>query len=86
MTVVTIKDAKNRLTQLARLVELGETVVVTRNGRPVLDLVPHREKGGLRLEAGEEYRRRHGIDALFTYVAEDFDKPLAEDFLVTPLP
>jgi prevent-host-death family protein len=39
---VSIRDAKNRLTELARTVENGETIVVTRNGRPVLDLVPHR--------------------------------------------
>jgi prevent-host-death family protein len=40
MKMVTIRDAKNRLTQLAREVEAGETVVVTRYGRPVFDLVP----------------------------------------------
>ena len=36
MKTVSIRDAKNRLTELAREVEEGETVVVTRNGRPVL--------------------------------------------------
>jgi prevent-host-death family protein len=44
---VSIKEAKNRLTALARLVEKGQTVVVTRNGKPIFDLVPHRSKGGL---------------------------------------
>src|SRR5947209_3898195 len=38
MTIVSIKEAKNRLTALARLVEKGETVVVTRNGKPVFEL------------------------------------------------
>jgi prevent-host-death family protein len=52
---VSIKDAKNRLTALARLVERGETVVVTRNGKPVLDLVPHRPASGLCLAAIEEF-------------------------------
>jgi len=52
MPTVSMKEAKDRLTALARLVEKGETVVVTRNGKPVLDLVPHRAKS-LRLEAGE---------------------------------
>jgi prevent-host-death family protein len=86
MTTVSIKDAKNRLTALARLVEKGETVVVTRNGKPILDLVPHRRKGGLDLEAGEEFKREHGVKELFPYVADDFDEPLPEDFLVRPLP
>jgi prevent-host-death family protein len=86
MTTVSIKDAKNRLTELARLVEKGETVVVTRNGKPVFDLVPHRRKGGVNLEAGREYLRKRGVEKFFSYVAEDFDDPLPEDFLLRPLP
>jgi prevent-host-death family protein len=37
---VSIADAKNRLTQLVRAVEEGEPVVITRNGKPVAQLVP----------------------------------------------
>jgi antitoxin (DNA-binding transcriptional repressor) of toxin-antitoxin stability system len=81
-----MKEAKDRLTELARLVEGGETVVVTRHGKPILDLVPHRAKGGLRLEAIEEYKRKHGIERLVDYIADDFDDPLPEDFLLRPLP
>ena len=86
MTTVSIKDAKNRLTELARLVERGETVVVTRNGRPVLDLVPHQPRGGIDLAAGEAYLRGLGVTDPFPFVAEDFDEPLPEDFLLRPLP
>jgi antitoxin (DNA-binding transcriptional repressor) of toxin-antitoxin stability system len=35
MTMVSIKDAVERLAELAQLVEMGQTVVVTRNGKPV---------------------------------------------------
>jgi prevent-host-death family protein len=86
MTKVSIKQAKLRLAELARLVEQGETVVVTRNGKPVLDLVPHREKTGLNLEAAGEFKRKHGLSQIFTHVADDFDAPLPEDILVRPLP
>ena len=87
MTTVSIRDAKNRLTELARRVEQGETVVVTRNGRPVLDLVPHRASGGLNLAAGEAYLREKGIKGpIVPYIAPDFDDPLPEDFLLRPLP
>ncbi len=87
MTTVSIKDAKNRLSELARLVEKGETVVVTRNGTPVFDLVPHNEaRRGLDLEAGREFLRQRGVEKFFSYVAEDFDEPLPEDFLLRPLP
>ena len=86
MTTVSIKDAKNRLTELARQVEKGETIVVTRNGKPVLDLVPHQPKRGLRLEGVDEFKKRHGLQSIVTFLAEDFDAPLPEDFLLRPLP
>lgn len=86
MTTVSIKDAKNRLTELARQVEAGETVVVTRNGKPAFDMVPHKPKGGLDLEAGRRFLEERGIKEVFSYVAEDFDEPLPEDFLLRPLP
>ena len=86
MKTVSIRDAKNRLTELAREVERGETVVVTRNGRPAFDLVPHQARKGLRLEAIDEFRKKHRIKAIVPYIADDFDEPLPEDFLLRPLP
>jgi prevent-host-death family protein len=86
MTTVSIRDAKNRLTELARQVESGETIVVTRNGRPVFDLVPHQAHRGLRLEAIDAFKERYGIPSIAPFIAEDFDDPLPEDFLVSPLP
>jgi prevent-host-death family protein len=86
MTTVSMKQAKDQLTALARLVEKGETVTVTRNGKPVLDLVPHRKKAGIDFDALAEYKRKHGIDRIVEYIADDFDDPLPEDFLLRPLP
>jgi prevent-host-death family protein len=86
MTTISIRDAKNRLTELARLVEGGETIVVTRHGKPVLDLVPHRPRMGLRLEAIEAFKEKHGVATVVPFIAEDFDSPLPEDFLLRPLP
>lgn len=86
MKTVSIRDAKNRLTELARTVEGGETIVVTRNGRPVLDLVPHKPRGGLRLEALAEFKRRNGIKRVMMSIPADFDEPLPEDVLLKPLP
>ena len=37
---VSIAEAKNRLSQLVRAAEGGESVVITRNGRPVAQLMP----------------------------------------------
>jgi prevent-host-death family protein len=86
MKTVSIRDAKNRLTELARQVEQGETVVVTRNGRPAFDLVPHRARKGLRLEAIDEFKRKHRIKTIVPYMADNFDEPLPEDFLLRRLP
>jgi prevent-host-death family protein len=86
MLIVSIREAKNRLTALARQVEGGEIIVVTRNGRPVFDLVPHRRRTGLRLEAIDEFKKAHGIVSIAPFIADDFDDPLAEDFLIQPLP
>ena len=84
--MVSIKDAVNRLPELAQLVEKGETIVVTRNGKPVFDLVPHQTRGGLCLEAGEKFLRDRGVNEIFPYVFDDFDAPLSEDVLLGPLP
>jgi prevent-host-death family protein len=86
MRTVSIREAKNRLTELAREVERGETIVVTRNGSPVFELAPHRPRKGLRLEAIEEIKRKRGIETIVAFIADDFDDPLPEDFLLRPLP
>ncbi|MGK6312404.1 type II toxin-antitoxin system Phd/YefM family antitoxin [Neorhizobium sp. DT-125] len=86
MKTVSIREAKNRLTELAREVEQGEVVTVTRNGKPVFDLVPHKKRGGINWEAGQAYLRARGITNPVPYIADDFDDPLPEDFLIKPLP
>ena len=86
MTIVSIKKAKDRLTALARLVEKGETVVITRNGEPIVDLVPHRKQAGLDLAAGRDYLRRRGVKQGPVHIPDDFDAPLPEDILLRPLP
>lgn len=83
---VSIKDAKNRLTELTRRVEKGETVTITRNGEPVADLVPHERKGGLDWQALRDYKKKHGITNFVKTIPADFDEPLPEEFLITPLP
>ena len=83
---VSLEEAQNRFFDLAQLVEQGEAVVVTRDGKPVLDLLPHRRKGGLDLKVGREFKRKHGINRIVEYISDDFDDPLPEDFLLRPLP
>jgi len=91
MKTVSIREAQDRLDELAQDVEQGEIVTVTRNGKPVFDLVPHSEpekkkKGGINWEAGQAYLRARGINDPVPYIADDFDDPLPEDFLIRPFP
>ena len=93
MKTVSLQEAIRDLDTLAHAVEQGEVVTVTRDGKPVLDLVPHagtaeaeEKKGGLDFEAGQAYLRSIGVEIAFGYIAEDFDDPLPEDFLLRPLP
>jgi prevent-host-death family protein len=78
---VPIKAAKNQLSALVREAELGRTSVITRNGKPVADIVPHvAKKGGFDFEALKRWKKERGIDKLVTYVAPDFDDPLPDSF------
>lgn len=84
---VSLKEARDKFAQLLRRAEAGETVVITRHGKPVADLVPHPpKKGGLNWAALEAYKRKHGITKFVESIPEDFDDPLPEDFLITPQP
>jgi antitoxin (DNA-binding transcriptional repressor) of toxin-antitoxin stability system len=85
MTIhVSIKDAKNRLSQLVRQFEDGERVVITRNGQPVFEMAQPR-KGGIDFEALARWKKARGIEQVVTYIPPDFDDPLPEDFLITPI-
>lgn len=40
---VAIREAKNNFSQLGNKAHDGETIVITKNGKPWFDLVPHRQ-------------------------------------------
>jgi prevent-host-death family protein len=46
---VNVHEAKTRLSRLLELVEAGETVIITRHGQPVAELIQARQKTGLPL-------------------------------------
>lgn len=87
MKTVAIQDVQDRFDELARDAERGEVVTIMRDGKPVVDLVPHEKKPrGYDPEAGEAYLRSKGIVRNEGFIADDFDDPLPEDFLLRPLP
>lgn len=86
MKHVPIKVAKDQLTQLTREAEAGEHIVITRNGRPVAELGPVRKRGGLDFDAVDRWRKARGLPPFSVGpIPADFDDPLPEDFLITPI-
>jgi prevent-host-death family protein len=70
MVVVNMHEAKTRLSELVRLVEAGEQVVLARNGTPVAELVP--------AAVPEPKQRRGGQWKGKVWISPDFDEPLPE--------
>lgn len=89
VSTVTLLEAKDRLPELVRAAEAGETIILTRDGEPVAEITAMSAKKlslEQRLEALAEYKKKHGIERFIEYIPEDFDDPLPEDFLIRPLP
>jgi len=75
MQQVNIFEAKTQLSKLIQIVERGEDVVIARAGKPVVRLTqlePVKKPIVFGLMEGE------------IWMADDFDAPLPEDFLITP--
>ena len=75
-----IKEAKDQLPALVRAVESGEQVTITRNGKAVVDVVPHKRKGGIDFEGFRRWKKENGIGEMVGAIPEDFDDPLPEEF------
>lgn len=86
MERISISDARDHLSELIEKAEAGETIVLTRNGEPVAELVPHRRGKGIRWEGIEEFKKKYGVEKIFPHIPDDFDDPLPEDILLRPLP
>ena len=62
---VSVTDAKGQLTELVRLAEAGEEVVLTRHGHAAVRLVPIKPAldGKSRWRSGSRWRMRSGARA-----------------------
>ena len=67
MKSVNIHEAKTHLSRLIELVELGEPIVIARNGKPIARLVPYRAES-----------RKPGRLKGKIRIGDDFDAPLPE--------
>ena len=72
---VNIFEAKTNLSKLVAKAEKGEDVIIARAGKPVVRLT--------QFESVKKPIRFGGLKGKI-WIAEDFDAPLPEDFLITP--
>ncbi|HZP04316.1 MAG TPA: type II toxin-antitoxin system Phd/YefM family antitoxin [Terracidiphilus sp.] len=72
---VNVFEAKTQLSKLLERVEGGEDVIIARAGKPVARLTQLKP---------EKKPIIFGLMKGKIWVADDFDDPLPEDFLITP--
>ncbi len=72
---LSIRDAKARFAEAAAAAARGERVVVTKHGRPFIELVPAQNTGGMDFEKAAAVRSALGIDGLTVSLPADFDDP-----------
>jgi len=72
---LSIREAKSRFAEVAAAAARGERVVVTKHGRPFIELIPAQRPAGMDFEKAEAVRRELGIDGLHVRLPSDFNDP-----------
>lgn len=72
---ISIREAKARFAELTAAAARGERVVVTRHGRPFVQLIPARPAKGMDPDKAAQARRTLGLDRLTVTLSADFDDP-----------
>ena len=70
-----IREAKARFAEAAAAAARGERVVVTKHGRPFVELVVAQGATGMDFDRAAEVRRELGLDGLKVNLSPDFDDP-----------
>ena len=72
---LSMREAKARFAEAAVAADRGERVVITRHGRPFVELVAAKTLGGMDFEKAAAVRRELGIDGLDVELPDNFDDP-----------
>jgi len=70
-----LREAKARLSELIAAARNGERVVITRHGRPAVELVRCDRRGGIDFEKLKAARRRLGIEGDGEGWPQEFNDP-----------
>lgn len=72
---LSINEANTRFAEAAEAAARGERVVITKHGRPFIELVPAQQLAGMDFEKAAQVRRELGIDGLTVDLPLDFNDP-----------
>ncbi len=72
---VSIREAKARFAETAAAAARGERVVVTKHGRPFIEMIPAQRASGMDFEKAAIVRQELGLDGLDIKLPADFDDP-----------
>jgi prevent-host-death family protein len=72
---LSIREAKARFAQAAAAAARGERVVVTKHGRPFVELVSAQRAFGMDFDKAATIRRALGLDGLTVSLPPNFDDP-----------
>ncbi len=72
---LSIPEAKTRFAEAADAAARGERVVVTKDGRPFVEMIPAQSAIGMDFAKAALVRRALGIDGLHVGLPADFDDP-----------
>ncbi len=70
-----LREAKARLSELVAAARNGERVIITKHGRPAVELVRCDQSGGIDFDKLEAARRRLGIEGDGERWPKEFDDP-----------
>jgi prevent-host-death family protein len=72
---ISIREAKARFAEAGAASARGERVIVTKHGRPFVELISARGASGMDFENAAIVRRDLGLDGLKVRLLPDFDDP-----------
>ncbi len=72
---LSIREAKARFTEAAATAARGERVVVTKHGRPFVELIPARPSSGMDFAKADAVREELGLTGVAFSLPPDFDDP-----------
>ena len=70
-----LREAKARLSELVAAARNGERVIITKHGRPAVELVRCERRGGIDFDKLEAARKRLGIEGDRQRWPSEFDNP-----------